>query len=252
MVNGKLFKTVFLVSILLSFPLFSEKSKIYIRSNAYDLKSGKFIYSENHNEYYRSGQHTYSIVEYKDPKGKVLARKKIEFGKKKTQPDFYLEDFRTGYTDRAELISQASQTFRLQHRRSKNQELKTKSIRVPGNVVVDGGFDYFVRDNFETLSAGKRITGNFVLTNRLDYFQCRVYKSRDLKYKGRDAVQFILQPENFLIRQLADKIIVTYDKKSKRLLEYIGISNIQDNSGDDFPKVKIVFQFKPEELDSGI
>jgi hypothetical protein len=117
-------------------------------------------------------------------------------------------------------------------------------------VVVDGGFDYFIRDNFDTVSSGEMIQGNFLLTNRLDYFRCRVQKIKEYKYNGRDSIQFSLRPENFIIRQIADTIFVTYDRKTKRLLEYVGISNLQNNAGDDFPKVKIVFQYKEGELET--
>lgn len=242
--------TTLLIFLVYPMMLISKDNTLSIRSHAYDFNSGKYLYSENHKEYYENGKHIYSIVKYKDPSEKTLAKKKIEFGKKKTQPDFFLEDYRTGYTDQAKLINPQNQTFELEHQRSKSKPKTKKTIKVPGIVVVDGGFDYFIRENFSTLTQGNRIRGNFVLTNRLDYFQCRVYKTKDLKYRERDAVQFVLQPENFVIRAIADKIIVTYDKKSKRLLEYVGISNIQNNAGDDFPKVKIIFQYKNEELDN--
>lgn len=243
-------KLIFILLVALPTGLFAQNKTISIRSHAYDFKSGKFLYSENHSEHYSGDTHTHSIVRYKDPNEKLFAQKRIDFGKKRTQPDFFLEDSRTGYYDKAKLANASNQTFALEHRRSKDQNVQKKNLQVPGLVVVDGGFDYFIRDNFDEVSSGKTIKGYFVLTNRLDYFQCRVKKTKDLTYKGRDAVQFVLTPENFIIRSIADKIIVTYDKKTKRLLEYIGISNLQDDLGDDFPKVKIVFKYKEGQLDS--
>lgn len=127
--------------------------------------------------------------------------------------------------------------------------MQTKSIQVPGTVVVDGGFDYFIRDDFDTISKGDVIKGNFLLVNKLDYFQCRVVKTGNVKYRDRDAIVFLLRPENLVLRALADKIQVTYDIKTKRLLEYIGVSNLMDNEGKDFPKVKIVFQYPIDFLD---
>lgn len=226
-----------------------EARDVLVRSHAYDFSSGIFLYSENHREVYEQDKHSYSIVEYKDPTEKVFARKKIEFQKSRTSPDFFLEDFRSGYMDRARVIDTNAQRFQVEHRRSQSQSLKAKSLTIGGLVVVDGGFDYFIRDNFETLSSGTVVRGNFLLTNRLDYFQCRIQKTRDVSYRGRPAIQFSLRPENFIIRQLADTVLVTYDTKSKRLLEYVGISNLQGSVPDDFPKVKIVFQYKPGQLE---
>ncbi|WCL49448.1 hypothetical protein [Leptospira sp. GIMC2001] len=236
-----------LISIFASFIAFSSvyanPKKISYRSNAFDVTSGKFIYSENHSEFYQNGEHEYSIIEYKDTQEKTFARKRIDFGKKRTQPDFHMEDFRTGYYDKSKLVNPSSQEFLVEHQRGSDKPVNKKTIKIPGLVVVDGGFDYFIRDDFDNVTSGQTIRGYFLLANRLDYFQCRVQKVKDFQYKGRDAVQFVLRPENFIIRTLADSIYVTYDKKTTRLLEYVGISNLQDDKAEDFPKVKIVFAY---------
>lgn len=227
----------------------TQPSKISFRSKVYDWETKKFIYTENHTEHYKDGSHIFSIIEYKDPSGKTFARKKIEFGKKRTQPDFFMEDFRTGYLDKSVLVNPSTQEFAIEHRRSESEPLKKEKLKVPGLVVVDGGFDYFIRDDFDTIVSGKTIKGQFLLVNRLDYFVCRVRKISDSKFQGRDATVFILQPENLILRTLADKIQVTYDTKTHRLLEYIGISNLRDDAGEDFPKVKIVFEYPKGFLD---
>jgi hypothetical protein len=240
------------LGLLFLFPLgiWSTDKPLSYRSNAYDVNTGKFLYSENHTEYYKNGEHIYSIIVYKDSSEKAFAEKRIDFGKKRTQPDFLLKDSRTGYLDRAKLLNASTQEFQMEHTRSSTQPVQTKSLKVPGLVVVDGGFDYFIRDNFQTVSSGQVIRGNFLLTNRLDYFQCRVQKIKDIQFKNRDAYLFALQPENFVLRMIADKILVTYDQKTGRLLEYVGISNLQDDKGEDFPKVRIVFSYPKGVLDS--
>lgn len=227
----------------------SQEKKILIRSESYDIKTGEYLYSENHEEYYINGVHQYSIIRYRDPNEKEFARKRIEFKKGRSQPDFILEDFRTGYFDKVLMLDYHATEFLLEHRRSKEKPIQRKVIQVDGGVVVDGGFDYFIRDNFSMVTSGDIIKGYFVLANRLDYFQCRVWKSKDLIYNGREAVELYLAPENFFLRQLADKLIVIYDKKSRRLLEYRGISNLQDNAAEDFPKVRIVFRYPNGFLD---
>jgi len=244
----------FFTIIFLLFELNSLLGKIepplYIRSHAFDYSSGKYLYSENHYEYYEKGSHTHSIIFYRTPGEKDFAKKKIEFFRRKTQPDFLLEDFRTGYYDKAQLKNPAEQIFYVEHRRSANKQVKKKLLQIPGVVVVDGGFDYFIRENFDRINNGEMMKGNFLLVNRQDYFLCRVKKHSDILYKGREAMELHIMPDNFFIRQIADKLVVIYDKKSKRLLEYIGISNLQNDAADDFPKVRIIFQYKPDQLDS--
>lgn len=80
-----------------------KPSTISYFSKVYDWNTKEFIYTENHTEYYKNEEHVYSIIEYKYPDRKTFARKKIEFGKKRTQPDFFMEDFRNGYRDRSVL-----------------------------------------------------------------------------------------------------------------------------------------------------
>jgi hypothetical protein len=249
----KIYIIIFAITIIPNLLFSKENSKNSLKisyySNVYNWSTKEFIYTENHTEFYKNEEHLYSIIEYKYPDRKTFARKKIEFGKKRTQPDFLMEDFRYGYRDKSVLVNQSSQEFSIEHQRSKDEKVQTKLVQVPGTVVVDGGFDYFIRDDFDAISKGEVIKGNFLLVNRLDYFQCRVVKTANVKYRDRDAIVFLLRPENLVLRAIADKIQVTYDLKTKRLLEYIGVSNLMDNEGKDFPKVKIVFQYPKGFLD---
>lgn len=60
---------------------------------AFDLKTGKRLYYDHHEEYWENGKHIYSIIQYKDTNGKVFAKKRIVFQKSATRADFKLEDF---------------------------------------------------------------------------------------------------------------------------------------------------------------
>ena len=69
---------------------------VRFRGDAYDLATGKFVYSENHSEYRKAGVHVYSRVSYRDRSGKEFANKLITFQGNKMQPTYELRDARDG------------------------------------------------------------------------------------------------------------------------------------------------------------
>lgn len=215
---------------------------IYFRGNASDLQTGKFLYSENHAEFRSMDKHTHSIVTYRDAGGKVFARKRITFTKSTNQPDFRMEDFRDGYIEGATLLGNSRFQFFKRSDKEAALEKEVVTIGTPG--VIDGGFDYFVRENFASLAAGQAKKVNFGVSARFTYFSFVISKVGDLKRKGRDAIRFKLAPDNFLLRQLIDPLFITYDKESLRLLEYTGYTNIDDGTrkGRNF-EARIVFNY---------
>ncbi|MBR31293.1 MAG: hypothetical protein CMN77_08250 [Spirochaetaceae bacterium] len=213
------------------------------RSNAYDIKTGKYMYTENHAEHWQNGKHAYSIVTYTDPQGKVMAVKRIVFTGSKVAPNFDLSDKRSGLEEGARV---SGNSVTLYHKPSSSEGKDSQTVNVPSPIVVDGGFDYFVRSNMQSLLAGKTLTGNFTVSHRLDFFPCRIYKVKDLTFLERDAVMFVMEPTNIVIRQLADPIYIIYDKKTGRLLRFTGVSNLEKPDGSNY-RVHIVFRY-PDEL----
>jgi hypothetical protein len=80
---------------------------------------------------------------------------------------------------------------------------------------------------------------NFAVASRLDYYKMRAVKisstEKTLKVK--------IEPERKILRLLASPIVVNYDKSTKRILSYEGISNISDEHGDNFT-IKLVYPDK--------
>jgi len=206
---------------------------------AYDLKTGNMIYSENHTEYYSNGRHLRSIVLYTDPAGRVFARKDIDFSRSETAPDFTLVDYRDGYTE-GSIFTAAG--FDLFGQRNRSAEMKRRVLIIPEPAVVDGGFDYFVRQNWEKLAAGERISVNFAVSIERDYFRFFIVKTGNGEVNGRRALQLRLQIENVFLRSVVDPIDISYDVESKRLLLYRGMSNINNERGKSY-RASVVFDY---------
>lgn len=226
-----------------------QDGTISFRSRAYDLNTGKFLYTENHTERWRGGKHVSSTVVYRKPGGEVIASKTITFAGDRTAPDFRLEDKRSQLVEAAKKVGGGR--IQTQFRPAEGGEMQTAVINPPGPVVIDGGFDFFVRDNFDKLKAGQTMTANFVVTSRKTYFTCTISKVQETEFQGRKAIVFKMVPTNFVIRQLADAIYITYDLESSRLLRYRGQSNLESAPGGSMYDVNIVFDLNEQAYATG-
>ena len=115
-------------------------------------------------------------------------------------------------------------------RKSKKESLKTKSIDVPSNLVVDGGFNYYIKTNWSELVAGTTKVFNFAVPSQLDYYAFRLQKDAQLG----DEIVFKMAPDSYLLRKLVDPIKVTYKISTKRMVKYEGLSNINDKKGKSY------------------
>jgi hypothetical protein len=206
---------------------------------AYDLETGDFIYTENHTEHYEDGKHAFSIVSYRDPKGEEMVRKRIVFRKSRSAPTFRAVDYRTGYLEAA---MPAEDGYRLTCRPIRSSETESTVVDIPEPAVIDGGFDYFIRDNWDDLVAGKNLTLYFAVVHRLDYAKFSLRKVGRVMRQGVRCVQFRLRVTGLLARLFVDPIDVAYDLEHKRLIEYKGVSNIHDDTGTCYD-ARIVFTY---------
>lgn len=209
------------------------------RGNAYELRTGKFLYSENHTEVYRNGQHVATTLLYKDHAEKVFAEKRSEYSPGSTVPSFRLEDRRSGYVEGCNPGSGAITLF---HRDNAKSPLKSRSIQAGSDLVVDSGFHIYLKKNRDALLAGQTLVFRFGVPSRLTTFDFRVRKIADTEVNGRRAVRFELAPDNLILRSMVAPILVDYDPATMDLLAYTGLSNIYDEKGKAY-NVHIVFQY---------
>lgn len=200
---------------------------------ARDLKSNKFYYTEEHTETLDHDVLKETMIQYKDSAGVVIAKKIINYTGNKVTPSFEQNDYRDGYM---EGISFAGNKLIFKFRKNKSESVKTKSISIPDNLVVDGGFNYYIKGNWDRLVSGETKVFNFAVPSQLDYFSFRLYKES----QKNDAVVFRMEPDNFVLRKLVDPIRVTYNMSTKRIVKYEGLSNINDKKGKSY-LVKIMY-----------
>lgn len=222
------FVSVILICFL-SMPIRGEVNSYF--GTAFDQKSGQKVYTDNHQEILDGLTHTSSKIEYKDPSGKVIARKTILFSKNSSLPDFKLEDLRDGYVEGGEIFNGK---YKLIYRKNKNEPLQEKVLDISSKSVADGGFDHFIKENWTELLKGNKIKFQFYAPSQLDSFQFYVKKVKQSEYEGRDSLYVKMEMDNLLLNIFIPPIFITYDIETKRIVYYEGISNINNSAGKSY------------------
>jgi len=97
-------------------------------------------------------------------------------------------------------------------------------------IVVDAGFDAFVTTHWDGLVAGERRRFQFPVAPRETLVEMSI-ESVSCSYDTDTDQCFSLEPNNWLLRMVADQIELGYDASLQRLTRFRGVSNISDRSG---------------------
>lgn len=218
---------------------YAAEHTIQYRGEAYDRSSGRLLYIEQHKEYWQENQHVYSDVLYLGPDGRTMAYKRITFSQSRISPRFRLEDYRNGYVEGAEIQSGGLFLF---SRPGGGENLAGQIIENDGRTVVDGGFDYYIRLNWDSLMRGAAQQVRFAVPHKMDAFRFLLLKTGEYQNGGRTCAIFRLRIDNAILRLLVDDIEVAYDVQLRRLVRYSGISNINDVAGKSY-RTNIIFNY---------
>jgi hypothetical protein len=227
--SRSIFLFLLFVTIYLPSALVGESNSYF--GVAFDQKTGQKVYTDNHNETLDGSTHISSRIEYKDPTGKIIAKKNISFLKNSSLPDFKLEDLRDGYIEGGEIVEGK---YKLIYRKNKNEPIQEKILEIAPKSVADGGFDQFIKENWVDLLAGKKIKFQFYAPSQLDSFNFYVKKVKQAEYEGRDSLFVKMEMDNLLLNIFIPPIFITYDIQTRRIVYYEGISNINNSSGKSY------------------
>lgn len=185
---------------------------------AYDLSDQVLKYREYH--YYSDEDLTHQVV-YRDSNELLMVEKTIDYRSGLTTPEF------------SQSYSQSPQDISINWH---NDDLKIKNsdstnvISVKKPLVIDAGFDHFIREQWVQLTSGETLHFYFPLPKRSTLAKLRV-KQSPCSYKTDTDTCFSLEVSNWLLRLLVDPIELGYAYNTKELMRYRGLSNIEDDQG---------------------
>jgi hypothetical protein len=177
------------------------------------------------------------LVLYRCMDGTAFARKRVNYQPSAQAPAFEFTDSRKGYVEGLRYKqNKAALWFRPPGSAPEKNTLLTAS-----NLVADAGFNEFIKINWLKLRTGQVMPLQFAVPTRLQAYKFNLRQTRESLFAGVPAVTYQLKLSG-LLSLLTDPIEVTYDKSSRRLLRFQGLSNLRDDAGEfdlmtqiDFP-----------------
>ena len=192
--------------------------------SAYSLETGALLYRETHQAVSKD---TYK-VEYSEPNGRIFANKTIDFSQSRITPSFSQVNKRNGEKIS---VTQSGDQLQVSYQENTDAQVEKDSVKLAPGMVVDAGFDGFVKQYWDTLISGKEMDIEYLVPSRQSTFSFRVSQITCVDGTKEGAICFALKPVSWFVRMAVDPIMVAYDPEDKRLLRFTGRANICDEKG---------------------
>lgn len=236
-IEMRIMKSILVYSMLMALLASANiKTERYV-GTAVDVLTGKFIYTEVHEAQYAEGLHIGSVITYRDETNTVIGKKEIVFKGNSPAVSFRREDYRYGTVESAELNGDK---IVLAKKEDSTSLLREEMLNIPAPVAIDAGLNNIVRNNWERLAKGEKVTFNLGVPSQLDYFEFRVVKHREEGLAGKRNMVVRFESDHWYIRLFVDPVIVWYDVETRRAVRYEGISNLYDEKGKSY-LVRVTF-----------
>jgi hypothetical protein len=194
-------------------------------------RDGAVAYVETHEVRISDGRVTSSETRYDDPDGRTIARLVSAYAPGSYVPDYEFQDLRTGAR---EAVRRDAKGVRLQ------DGDRATVLPLPRDVplVAGQGLDRYARAHLDELARGEVLRVSLALPGRLDAFGFQLRGER--LESGLVRVRF--EPTSFILRILAPSLEGDYDPATRRLVRYVGVSNVAAEDGSP-QKVEIAYSY---------
>ena len=194
---------------------------------ASDIETGALLYTEEHYISLNSeGDYLRSLVRYVAADGSLIASKRLDFEASQTAPtlSFQYQNYALQYGS-----EYREDMFVLQT--DAPESSKENLIKLEGDepFVVDGGFDRLLVKHWDSLLSGIDQEFDFLAITRGSTIQFEL----SVVAQSVDRVRFQIEPSSWVISLLVDPIFLEYDRESRLLMRYEGLTNIALADGDD-------------------
>tara|TARA_R100001377_G_scaffold82144_1_gene62221 strand:+ start:1216 stop:1962 length:747 start_codon:yes stop_codon:yes gene_type:complete len=202
----------------------------WIVGDAASADNGELLYREIH---YRSDASASlsERVEYVLPSGELIVEKTLNGARSSITPEVEQNDLRSGTRFS---ISDSGDSLDARYRRG-DQGFESRRIEKEERLVVDAGFDPYVRANWQALRNGETIRAEFFVPARLDTIKISIRETDAEQCAALEssALCLVVRPAGILrlVGWLVEPLYLAYEQDSQRLLMYRGISNLLDENG---------------------
>jgi len=187
-----------------------------------------FLYGERHILVFRAGKLAQRVVLYTCRDGSPFARKTSSYVDA-WAPDFVFEDASNGMREGVRREDGARQVF---FRAALSDRERTKALPHAPGLVVDTGFDAFIRDNWQSLMGPEGRTMRFLIPSHLADLEFRVRHVRGDYVDGVPVEVFRLTLSN-VFGWFVPGIDVYYSAQDHVLVRYVGLADLLDAAGSN-------------------
>lgn len=205
----------------------AAETKPFSIGEAYSINNEELLYRETHCQ---SDDKLHRQVLYKNPDGESIAYKSLDYRNGFMVPSFKQTNFQTNEETQVTLDDEKVTLSFTDANRDQTLETLTNKNSAESPMVIDAGFDAYIRQNWDSLVAGKSQSFQFPLASRSTLIELQVSAS-SCSFQGENSQCFKLEMSNWLYRMLASPIELGYDRTQKQLIRYRGLSNIEDENG---------------------
>jgi hypothetical protein len=196
-------------------------------------EQGELVYREKHSVTLEGEQVITSLTEYFSPAGQLLATMESDYSRNLSMPTYAFDDLRRGYREGLREEEGEYIIFK----KTRDGEEETEAVTNTEGVFSCQGWHYYLVNNLSVLER-ENVELNLILPSQLKAFPFEIQQVRS---EG-DRVEAVLELNHWLFRYFAPTLQLVYDSKSRKLVEYRGISNILDSDGKR-QDVRIVYEY---------
>ncbi|MBB5207742.1 hypothetical protein [Chiayiivirga flava] len=201
------------------------------RGDAVGIESGVPLYTEHHVVRRERGVARERIVLYRCPDGRAFGRKTLDYGDTPATPAFRMEDAHVGYVEGARHADDGLVAFF-----GFAADGAPAEVAIPRgpSLVVDAGFDEFIRSRWDALQAGETLTIDFLVPSRGKAYAFELVKLREQTLQGMPASVFRLSLDG-LLGWFASDIDVAYRNSDRRLMRFEGLTSVRVDRRANLP-----------------
>ncbi len=232
---------------------------LFVEGKAFDKRSGEWVYSEAH---YCNAAQDACRVTYTTPSGELIVEKVVDFSSNTSAPNFKQFDLRNEKLVAAAVDGDSARFARAALPRDSWQGFETTlpafdgAIDASDQLVIDAGFDNYVRTRWRDLASGAKVRFDFALPSRAASLPMvarrkpagvcdAVRESVALDAAPPTVAEDLcleIAPANWLLNSFVSPIRLEYDADNRRLLSFAGMSNIPNEQGKAY-RVYIVYDY---------
>ena len=199
---------------------------------ARDADDNSIRYVEHH-QYSENGDHA---VRYFDPARNVLLEKEMAYTGLPQHPSILQRDYVRDME--INLRYDADQAVMVT---SKDGGSEKFTFDVTPDIIVDAGFNAYIRENWESFSEQPKQSVTFAIAGQSRLLAMNIERQAI----SADGASFVVKPANWLVRMLLPEIQLNYDRE-RQLARYEGFTNLKAKSGKSR---NVVIEFSHYELE---